>query len=162
MQSRGASAFVLDLRENFGGLLKAGVDTARLFLHDGVIIQQQYRGKGMETFRVEKPGPLAGIPMVIFVNGHTASAAEIIAGSLKAQGRAKVIGSPTFGKDTVQLIFDLEDGSSLHVTAAHWWVPGLEPPLAGHGLQPDILVEEEPASQETAEKAAVRSLFGTK
>jgi carboxyl-terminal processing protease len=162
MQSRGASAFILDLRENFGGLLKAGIDTARLFLNDGVVIQQQYRGKPTETFRVEKPGPLAEIPMVIVVNDHTASAAEIVAGSLQAQGRAMVIGTPTYGKDTVQLIFDLEDGSSLHVTAARWWVPGLEPPLAEHGLQPDILVEEEPSSPGMAERAAVKSLFGTK
>lgn len=165
LQARGAQGFALDLRDNGGGLLTAGVDAARLFLKEGIVIQQQYRGQSLETYRVEKPGPLAGVPLVIFVNQHTASAAEIIAGALQAQGRASLIGTRTFGKDTIQLIFDLKDGSSLHVTAAHWWVPGLEAPLAGQGLQPDIPVEAgDPGAAGPAPdpllQEAIRALFG--
>jgi carboxyl-terminal processing protease len=139
--SRGASSYVLDLRDNFGGLLTAGVDVARLFLREGVVIEQQYRGQNVETFRVSQPGALADLPMVVLINQHTASAAEIVAGSLKYHQRAKLIGVPTLGKDTIQLVFDLRDESSLHVTAAHWWVPGLNPPVGENGVQPDIFLD---------------------
>jgi carboxyl-terminal processing protease len=138
LQTRHAAYFVLDLRNNPGGLLSAGVDIARLFLKDGLIMQQQYKGKDVETFRVDKPGPLDAIPLVVLVNHNSASAAEIIAGALKVNKRASLIGTSTFGKDTIQLVYDLQDGSSLHVTSAHWWIPGLDPPLGGNGLQPDI------------------------
>ena len=164
LQERGAKDFILDLRNNPGGLLTAGVDVARLFLKDGVVIQQQYRGRGVETFRVDHPGPLVDLPLAILINHGSASAAEIIAGSLQAHKRALLIGSPSFGKDTIQLVFDLKDGSSLHVTSAHWWIPDLEPPLGGIGLQPDIQVTSQ--SQETGSdayiQAAITALLGSK
>ena len=90
-----------------------------------------------------KPGPLADLPLVVLVNSNTASAAEIIAGALQAQNRAILVGVPTFGKDTIQLVFDLLDGSSLRVTAARWWIPGLEVSLEDHGLQPDNYIQLE-------------------
>lgn len=140
LRARGATHFVLDLRNNGGGLLTSGVDIARLFLEQGVVMQQQYRNQEVETFRVEKPGALAGLPLVVLINHGTASAAEIIAGALQQQGRAQLVGSPSYGKSTIQLIFDLEDGSSLHVTAARWWIPDLQPEIAGNGLQPSVSV----------------------
>ncbi len=141
LKASGATHFLLDLRDNGGGLLDAGVDTARLFLRDGVIIEQQYRGQGKETFAVDSPGTLADIPLAILVNGNTASAAEIVAGALQAQNRAVLIGTPSFGKDSIQLVFNLSDNSSLHVTAARWGFPGLEFPGEGHGLIPEMIVE---------------------
>ncbi|MBN2147258.1 MAG: PDZ domain-containing protein [Anaerolineales bacterium] len=140
LQGRGAQYYALDLRDNYGGLLEAGIATARLFLTPGdlPVIEQQYRGQEVESFEVEEAGPLSEIPLVVLVNENTASAAEIIAGSLQAQGRALLIGVPTYGKDTIQLVFGLDDGSSLHITAAHWWVPGLAIPHGGNGLQPDL------------------------
>lgn len=162
LNSRGAEAYVLDLRDNYGGLLTAGVETARLFLDQGEIIEQQYKGKEIETYRVEHAGPLKDIPLVILVNQNTASASEIIAGSLKAHERAPLIGSNTYGKDTIQLIFDLEDGSSLHVTAAQWWIPALDTPLSGVGLQPDISVEpSEGEGPDPFVRAAAHLLLGT-
>ena len=140
LKTRQVSALVIDLRNNFGGLLTAGVDIARLFLKDGEIIQHQFRDREVEVYRVEHPGPYIDIPLAILVNENTASAAEIIAGALKVHGRAQIVGTPTYGKDTIQLVFDLQDKSSLHITAAHWWVPGLEPAIGSGGLQPDILV----------------------
>lgn len=140
MKNDGTSKYILDLRDNGGGLLTAGIETARLFLEDGIIIQQQYRGQDVETFKINSPGALSDLPLVILINGNTASAAEIIAGSMQSHGRAPLIGEKTFGKDSIQLIFDLEDGSSLHVTAAKWWIPGLVPPIEEGGLQPDIKV----------------------
>ena len=159
LQGRGATHFILDLRNNGGGLLSAGMDTARLFLDEGVVMQQQYRGKDVESFLVQKPGALSGIPLVVLVNQHTASAAEIIAGALQAHGRAALVGTPTFGKDSIQLIFELQDGSSLHVTAAKWWIPGLDQPEGVTSLQPDWPVEAENPESEEYIQAAIQALF---
>jgi carboxyl-terminal processing protease len=141
LEGRGASAFVIDLRNNSGGLLDTGVDIARIYLNSGVIIEQQYRGKPIETYGVDAPGELADLPLVVFINQNTASAAEIIAGSLQANHRAILIGTPTYGKDTIQLVFELADGSSLHVTSARWWIPNTEISSPSIGIQPDILVD---------------------
>jgi carboxyl-terminal processing protease len=142
LQLEGAEEFVIDLRDNGGGLLTAGVDIARLFLKDGIIIQQQYRGDNVETFRTVKPGVLSDIPLVILINDKTASAAEIIAGALQAHNRAILIGSNSFGKDSIQLIFDLDDGSSIHITAAKWWLPNIDYPISEGGLKPDIEISQ--------------------
>lgn len=161
LNQRGATAFVVDLRDNAGGLLNSGVEIARLFLKSGVIIEQQYKGKEVERFSVEKPGELEDTRMVVLINRNTASAAEIVAGALKANQRAKLVGSPTYGKNTIQLVFDLKDGSSLHVTAARWWVPGLEPPIDGNGVTPDILIEESgDGGPDVVLLTASRLLFG--
>jgi len=164
LQSRGAQYFILDLRNNPGGLLTAGVDIARLFLKDGTIMEQQYRGEAKKSYQVEKPGPLTDLSIAVLINENSASAAEIVAGALKANRRAVLVGSHSFGKDTVQFVFDLQDGSSLHITAAKWWVPGLEPGVGEGGIQPDVLVppaEDEPASGtvDAALQAAVRELL---
>jgi carboxyl-terminal processing protease len=163
LRNQGATKFVLDLRDNGGGLLSAGIDTARLFLKDGVIIQQRYRDKEVETYRVDKQGEFADIPLAVLINENTASAAEIIAGALQVNQRARLIGAHSYGKDTIQLVYDLQDGSSLHVTTARWWVPGLEPPIAGNGLQPDIPVAAQ-ASESGADamlRAAIKELFNS-
>ncbi len=138
LQAQGAERFILDLRDNNGGLLSAGVDTAGLFLQSGTLIQQQYRGEPVEELGTDKPGPFLNLPLAVLINSGTASAAEIVAGALQSQGRAPLIGEGTFGKDSIQLVFDLQDGSSLHVTAARWWVPELNLPLNGQGLKPDL------------------------
>jgi carboxyl-terminal processing protease len=159
LQPRGGTHFILDLRNNGGGLLTAGIDTARLFLEEGVVMEQQYRGKKVETFKVESPGQLSGIPLVVLVNQHTASAAEIIAGALQAHDRAALVGIPTFGKDSIQLIFELQDGSAMHVTAAKWWIPGLAQPEDASGLQPNLLLENENPTNEDYIQAAIQALF---
>jgi carboxyl-terminal processing protease len=161
LQGRGATAFALDLRNNGGGLLKEGINIARLFLKDGIVIEQQYRGQKIETYRVDKAGQFSVMPLVVLVNENTASAAEIIAGAIQAHGRASLIGATTYGKNTIQMIFDLQDGSSLHVTAAHWWFPNLDFPKDGHGLTPDRPVAPgESGKPDPAITAAVQVLFG--
>jgi len=161
LQSRGATHFALDLRNNGGGYLESGVDIARLFLKTGSVIQQQYKGKDIKTYAVEKPGPLADVPLLVLVNQNTASAAEIISGAIQAQKRAELIGTHTYGKDTIQLVFELQDKSSLSVTAAHWWVPGI-PKFGGIGLQPDIPMETAdpiPDQPDPAIQAALKAFF---
>lgn len=144
--SQGADHFILDLRNNGGGLVDTGVKIAELFLPADVpILTQTYRGQEPKTIKTEKSGPFTQIPLVVLINNSTASAAEITAGALKAHQRAALIGTPSFGKYTIQLVFDLQDGSSLHVTAAEWEIPGLVPPIRDHGIIPDTWIENEPA-----------------
>ena len=164
LRTRQARYYVLDLRNNFGGLLTAGVDIARLFLRDGEIIEHQYRDQGVEVYKVERPGQYVDLPLVVIVNENTASAAEIIAGALKVHERAKIIGAQTYGKDTIQLVFDLKDGSSLHVTSARWWIPGLEPPIGEGGLKPDISAATTPdqSGADVAIQVAAQALLRTK
>jgi carboxyl-terminal processing protease len=154
LQSKNATRFILDLRNNGGGLVEAGVNIARLFLKDGVVIEQQFKGKEVESFKVDKAGEFSDIPLVILVNQGTASASEIVAGALQAQGRARLVGSATYGKDTIQLVFDLTDGSSLHVTAAKWWVPGHTVPLT-----PDVVQADDPNNDNVVVMAAVKDLL---
>lgn len=161
LQGRGASAFALDLRDNGGGLLKEGINIARMFLKDGIIIEQQFRGQKIDNYSVDKAGQFSDLPLVVLVNENTASAAEIIAGSIQAHGRAQLIGATTYGKNTIQEVFDLQDGSSLHVTAAHWWFPNLEFPKDGHGLTPDLPVAAgDPGKPDPVITAAIQVLFG--
>ena len=156
---RGATHFVLDLRHNFGGLVNAGVETASLFLHkSNIIIKEQYRDQDEKAFLVEKDGPFTVLPLVVLVNNHTASAAEIIAGSLQGQGRTELIGIPTYGKDSIQLIFDLKDGSSIHVTSARWWIPEFGS-ITGTGLQPDIILTEEEMEDQQPIQIAIMHLL---
>lgn len=159
LQDHGADRFILDLRDNGGGLLSAGIETARLFLEEGDILEQQYKGQAIETFDVKSPGPLSDMPLAVLINGSTASAAEIIAGALQAHGKAMLIGEPSYGKDSVQLIFDLQDDSSIRVTAAKWWIPGLQPPVSEHGLQPDIQVPPDDSDLDPVLSAAVEFLL---
>jgi len=139
LKSRGMETMVLDLRNNPGGLLDSGVDVARFFLSDGVILIEELRGGVKEVFRAETEGDAVDIPLAVLVNEYTASAAEVVAAALQANNRAPLIGTPTFGKGSVQLVFELSDQSSLHVTASRWQTPqGIT--LDFHGLQPDIPV----------------------
>jgi carboxyl-terminal processing protease len=159
LQARGASHFALDLRSNGGGLLIEGVDIARLFLKEGVVIEQQYKGEDVESYEIKEPGALAEIPLVVLVDKNTASAAEIISGALQAHERALLIGTHTFGKDSVQLVFKLEDKSSLHVTSAKWWIPGLEPRVGEGGLQPEIMISPENTGEADPFLDAARQYF---
>ena len=127
-----------------------------MFLEEGEILQELYRDKPVETFNVEEPGPYIDLPLVVLVDSNTASASEIVTGALQVRSRAIVIGTATFGKDSIQLGFELSDRSSIHVTAAKWWIPGLEIDIAETGMTPDIQVEPGDENQDTAIEAAIQ------
>ncbi len=139
LQQRGISGLVLDLRDDAGGLIDPAVATASQFLRDGVVLVELRRGAQERPFPVQGGGIAIDVPLVVLINGGTASAAEIVAGALQDHGRAPLIGEPTFGKGSVQQIYDLSDGSSLHVTSAIWLTPD-QHRIEGQGLTPDVYV----------------------
>jgi carboxyl-terminal processing protease len=140
LRKQGATAFVIDLRNNGGGLLSAAIDVASQFLEDGVVMYER-QSDGMEkAYPVKDDGILLEDPIAVLVNSGTASASEIVAGAIQDHQRGSLIGTKTFGKASVQLLFDLSDGSSLHVTNAHWLTPNRHE-IHGIGLTPDLEVE---------------------
>jgi carboxyl-terminal processing protease len=148
LQQEGAQAFMLDLRNNGGGLVDAGVEISRLFLTEGDILHKTLKQEDVTVLSVEEAGSLADTMIVVLINGNTASSAEIIAGALQNLQRANLIGSPSFGKTSIQFVFDLRDGSSIHVTSGFWSIPGQEFPL-----QPDVLIGEDQTEAETLQTA---------
>ncbi len=146
LEKQGADAYVLDLRNNPGGLLQAGIEIARLWLEEGSIVytvnRQGIQG-GFEAF-----GPaLTRDPLVVLVNKGTASASEILAGALQDNGRAKILGETTFGKGLIQSLFELSDGSGLAVTVAKYETPKHRD-IHKLGITPDLVVALEPITRE--------------
>ena len=138
----GAKAFILDLRNNPGGLLTASVEVTEKFIEDGKLVvytEGRVRNQNMR-FTAHGKHPITNAPMVILVNQGSASASEIVAGALQDYGRAIVVGTQTFGKGSVQTIIPLSDGSGLRLTTAKYFTPKGRS-IHGKGLSPDITVE---------------------
>jgi len=135
------SGLVLDLRNNPGGLLDQSVEVSNLFLDDGVIVVTQEGGvrvERKEVTAVPRPGKLR-IPVVVLVNSGSASASEIVSGALKNRERALIIGDQTFGKGSVQQLYDFPDSSSLKLTIGQYLTPGDES-IQSVGITPDVRV----------------------
>lgn len=135
-----AAGLILDLRDNPGGTLSAAIDVANTFLPDGPILHIVGRDGAKRTvyaFPVEKY-PLK--PLVILVNGYTASASEIVSGALQDRGIAKLVGTTTFGKGLVQTVVPLRDGSALSLTSARYQTAGGRF-IHESGIEPDVVVE---------------------
>jgi carboxyl-terminal processing protease len=131
---------VLDLRANPGGLLDQGVRVADLFLDKGLIVRMKGRTRsdnGVEN--AHKPGTWLGFNIIVLVDKGTASAAEILAGALQGNKRAKVYGLKSYGKGSVQTFLDLKDGSGLKLTTARFYTAAGA--IEGTGIKPDLKVE---------------------
>ena len=132
---------VLDLRNNPGGLLDQAVEVSNLFLSDGVIVVTQeggVNGERKEIRATPRPGKI-DLPLIVLVNGGSASASEIVAGAIKNRGRGVIIGDQTFGKGSVQQLYDFPDGSSLKLTIGQYLTPGDES-IQSVGIAPDVEV----------------------
>lgn len=125
LKKAGSTSLVLDLRNNPGGLLTAAVDVASFFLGDNklVVYTQGRQAENRQDFRAGSRPPYSHMPMVVLVNGGSASGSEIVAGALQDHKRAVVVGTRTFGKASVQSVIPLADGSGLRLTVAKYYTP---------------------------------------
>ena len=136
----GLAGVVLDLRDNPGGLLDQAVRVSNLWLEDGLIVYTQGRDESeRQDFRAEPEGTQPNYPVVVVVNEGSASASEIVAGALQDQKRALVLGSPTFGKGSVQTVYPIGDGYGLRLTTALYYTPAGRS-IQEVGIAPDIEV----------------------
>lgn len=132
---------ILDLRNNGGGLLNAAIEVSDLFLDEGKILSIRGRNKKSTKEYVATPNSVVrNYPMVVLINGATASASEIVAGALQDQNRALILGTASFGKGSVQTVETLRDGSGLKLTIARYYTPSGRS-IQAKGIEPDIILK---------------------
>jgi carboxyl-terminal processing protease len=135
----GAKGMVLDLRDDPGGFITAADDVISQFITSGETFELRDRNGNVERHQVSGEHLAATIPLVVLVDANSASASEIVAGSLQVHHRAKLVGTVTFGKGSVQQDFELSDGADIHLTIKRWYLPNGQT-IDKKGLQPDVAV----------------------
>jgi carboxyl-terminal processing protease len=148
---------VLDLRDDSGGLLTEAVEVASAFLDGGPVVSYERRGASTRELEAVADGD-STVPLVVLVDGGTASAAEVVAGALQDRERAVIVGSRTFGKGTVQEPTQLSDGSAIELTVGRYLTPSGRS-IEGVGIAPDVLISPA-AAPDVAERRAVEVLSG--
>jgi len=148
LKEKGITKLILDVRNNPGGLLNQAVEVTDRFLNKENLIVYTKGRSSEQNMRFTSHDKVAGVsyPMIILVNGGSASASEIVAGALQDLNRAIILGTTTFGKGSVQTIIPLSDGSALRLTTARYYTPSGRV-IQENGIQPDIFVEMEPLSK---------------
>jgi carboxyl-terminal processing protease len=147
LEEQDVDAFVLDLRDNPGGLLSASIEISRMWLQRGEIVRTIDRTGQPESIRANRTA-LTQRPLAVLVNGRSASSSEILTGALQDNDRATVVGSVTFGKALVQSLYGLGDGSGLAVTIAHYYTPdGTD--ISKKGITPNVEVRLSSVDQQT-------------
>jgi carboxyl-terminal processing protease len=133
---------ILDLRGNPGGYFDAAIYAGDDFLDEGYVISKQKDAQGnIKDYNSTAGGNLLDIELVVLINSGSASASEILSGALKYAKRATLIGEETFGKGTAQRVYDLDDGSSLHLTILKWLLPDGSNIERDNAVTPDIEVK---------------------
>jgi carboxyl-terminal processing protease len=141
LEKKGARAYILDLRNNPGGLLQAGIEIARLWLDEGAIVYTANRQGTLDNFSASGAA-LTDAPLAVLVNQGTASASEILAGALQDNGRAVLVGEKTFGKGLIQSLFELPDGAGVAITVAKYETPNHRD-IHKQGIAPNLSVSQE-------------------
>lgn len=136
----GIKGLIVDLRDNSGGYLETTVAVASEFIEEGVILTEQFSNNETKPYLASGHPTLNGYPMVVLINGGSASASEILAGALKEHDLATLVGEKSYGKGSVQEYEQLFDGSSLKITTAKWLTPDGNS-IDQNGIEPDIMVE---------------------
>jgi carboxyl-terminal processing protease len=163
---QGARAIVLDLRQNGGGLLNEAVNVASIFLADGTIVSTAGRTQPRQVYTARGGAISSSIPVVVLVDQGTASASEIVTGALKDRGRAKVVGTHTYGKGVFQEIKQLSNGGALDITVGEYFTPaghnlGGGGVREGAGIKPDVYALDNPHTQaDEALNVALRVVAG--
>ncbi|CTQ49299.1 S41 family peptidase [Jannaschia donghaensis] len=148
------NGIVLDLRNNPGGLLTSGVDLADAFLEQGEIVSTRSReSEGGERFNAKAGDIVEGLPMVVLINGGSASASEIVAGALQDHRRAVVVGTKSFGKGSVQTIMPVRGDGAIRLTTARYYTPSGRS-IQALGISPDIVVVQPPRNPNAEEEEA--------
>lgn len=142
LEGKGAKGFILDLRGNPGGLLHSSVEVASLFVESGVIVRVDERGKP-EVKEMALGNVATTKPLVLLIDGNSASASEIVAGALQDHKRATLVGEKTFGKGSVQSVLDVSNGGAIKLTTAHYLTPKSRV-INKKGVTPDVVVKMEP------------------
>jgi len=148
LEQKGITKLILDVRNNPGGLLNQAVEVTDRFLNRENLIVYTKGRSNEQNMRFTSHDKVAGVnyPLIVLVNSGSASASEIVAGALQDLNRAIVLGTPTFGKGSVQTIIPLSDGSALKLTTARYYTPSGRV-IQENGIEPDILVEMEPVEE---------------
>jgi carboxyl-terminal processing protease len=160
MVNDGVTGIVLDLRENPGGLLNEAVAVASVFIEDGEIVSVEERSQQREVLEAVDDA-FEQVPLVVLVDGNSASASEIVAGAIQDSGRGPIVGEQTFGKGTVQTITQLSNGAGAKFTTARYYTPSGDS-IEGVGVTPDVKVEPgEPAelSEDPQVQAAINQIL---
>ena len=144
LKEKGAQGYILDLRNNPGGLLQAGVQIARLWLPRSTVVYTVNRQGIFGSYDADG-NPLTEAPLVVLVNEGSASASEILAGALQDNNRAILVGETTFGKGLIQSLFELPDGAGIAITVAKYETPNHQD-INKKGITPDLIVTQEPIS----------------
>jgi carboxyl-terminal processing protease len=161
---KGAKAVVLDLRDNGGGLLNEAVLVSSIFIPEGKIVTTRGRSRPERVFEATGGSISTKIPVVVLVNDQSASASEIVTGALKDRGRAKVVGTRTFGKGVFQEIKQLSNGGALDITVGEYFTPsgknlGGGGPKKGAGITPDVQAKDnEKTKRDEALDVAVKTV----
>ena len=141
---RNVNGFILDLRNNPGGLLSEAVSVSDLFLNEGEIVSTRGRtDSDMDRFTASKGDLAEGLPLIVLINGGSASASEIVAGALQDHSRAILVGTKTFGKGSVQTVVPLVGDVAMRLTTARYFTPSGRS-IQAMGVSPDIIVEQQP------------------
>lgn len=131
---------ILDLRNNPGGLVDEAEGVADEFLTAGVIYTTRHRGQVVDEIKAHAGGAFASLPIVTLVNEYSASSAELVSGALQDSHRSTIVGAPTFGKGSVQTIFDLPGGAGLRLTTMRYYTPSGRS-IQAEGIRPDVLIQ---------------------
>ncbi len=131
---------ILDLRGNPGGLLEPVINVASHFLTEGVVLEMRNNRGQVSTFSVNKDMPNTDLPVVVLVDNASASGSEVLAGALQDYNRAVIAGSTTYGKGSVNMLYNLSDGSGIYITTARWLTPNGRL-IEGYGIEPDFKLD---------------------
>jgi carboxyl-terminal processing protease len=158
LTAKGAQGFILDLRNDPGGLLDEAVQVSSVFIPDGTIVSYQTKGQ-KKVDMTAQGGVETNKPLVVLINGGSASSSEIVTGALKDRGRATLVGTKSYGKGSVQKVFDMGSGAAVKLTISLYYLPNGES-IDGKGIVPNVVVsDKDPAKEETLQNDAAKHVL---